>query len=189
MNVLVVTPPERLVSLDDMKAHLRVTTDDEDDLIGAYIDAAGSWLDGPHGWLGQCIGPQVLEVRYGNGRGLTDWAFRSALTPPMGPLLSVVEVEYWDREGVAQPLDVEGLYVEDGQVQGYAGAAWVLGANRVRLRYRAGFDPVPKSICQAVKLLVGQWFRNRSAINVGNIVNELPNGVKALLGPYWIRRI
>lgn len=189
MNVLVVTPPARLVSLDDMKAHLRVTTGDEDGLIESYIDAGCGWIDGPDGWLGQCIGSQVLEVRYGDGRGLTDWAVGRPIVPPMGPLLDVVEVEYWDRDGVNHALDVGTLYVEDGAVHGHLGAAWAGGANRVRLRYRAGFDPVPKPVAQAVKLLVGQWFRNRSAVNVGNIVNELPNGVKALLGPYWIRRV
>jgi hypothetical protein len=107
----------------------------------------------------------------------------------MGPLLGVVEITYRDRDGVEHDADVEPLYVNNGAVDGFLGAAWAGGANRVRLRYRAGFEVVPPPVTQAVKLLVGQWFRNRSAINVGNIVNELPNGVKALLGPYWFRRI
>lgn len=189
MGVLVVTPPARLVSLDDMKAHLRVTTDDEDDLIGAYIDAAGSWIDGPNGWLGQCIGSQVLEVRYGAGRWLEEWMRPYPIRPPMGPVLEVVELEYWDRQGIAHTVDVSGFLVEDGLIDGYRGAAWVAAANRVRLRYRAGFETVPMAVCQAVKLLVGQWFRNRSATNVGNIVTELPNGVRALLGPYRVIRV
>ncbi len=188
MGVLVVTPPDRLVSLDDMKAHLRVTTDDEDDLIGAYIDAAGSWIDGPNGWLGQCIGSQVLEVRYGAGRGLTDWLRAPSIRPTMGPLLEVVEIEYWDRQGGAHAADVSGFFVEDGLIYGNQGAAWVTAANRVRLRYRAGFETVPMAVCQAMKLLVGQWFHNRSAVS-SSPSNELPNGVRALLGPYRVIRV
>lgn len=189
MSVLVIEPPARLVSLEDMKAHLRVTVDDEDALIGAYIDAACAWIDGPNGWLGQCIGAQVIEVTYGDGRGLTDWAYGRPIVPPMGPLLGFVGIKYRDRDGVEHDADVGELYVADGAIDGFLGAAWAGAANRVRLQYRAGFETVPPPVAQAVKLLVGQWFRNRSAVNVGNIVNQLPNGVKALLGPYHRRRV
>lgn len=189
MSVLVVTPPARLVPLEDMKDHLRVTSGDEDELIEAYIDAACAWLDGPDGWLGRCVGEQVLEVRYGTGRGLTAFDAGPNIIVPIGPVISVVEAEYWDRDGVAADLDVETFELRHDVVDWGAETAWVGRANRVRLRYRAGYADPPKPILQAVKLLVGQWYRNRSAINVGNIVNELPNGVKALLGPYHRRRV
>lgn len=41
----------------------------------------------------------------------------------------------------------------------------------------------------AALLLVGQFFRHRMAINVGNIVNELPFGVPSLLDPYRTIRV
>jgi uncharacterized phiE125 gp8 family phage protein len=189
MSVLVVTPPARLVPLNDMKDHLRVTSGDEDELIEAYIDAASAWLDGPDGWLGRCVGEQVLEVLYGAGRGLTAFDGTRDIVVPIGPIISLVEVEYWDREGVASGLEIADFHLRRDAVFWAGDAAWVGRANRVRLRYRAGYASPPKPILQAVKLLVGQWYRNRSAINVGNIVNELPNGVKALLGPYHRRRV
>jgi uncharacterized phiE125 gp8 family phage protein len=189
MSVLVVEPPARLVSLEDMKAHLRVTADDEDALIEAYIDAACGWLDGPDGWLGRCIGSQVIEVFYGSGAGAFPYLREPHLTVPIGPVQEVLEVEYWGHDGVGVALDLAGVETRRDLIDWGAAATWPSRTNRVRLRYRAGFAETPAPVAQAIKLLVGQWFRNRSGINIGNIVNQLPNGVKALLGPYHRRRV
>ena len=40
---------------------------------------------------------------------------------------------------------------------------------------------------QAIRLVVGHWYRNREGVNVGNISSELPQGVKWLLDP--LRRV
>lgn len=37
---------------------------------------------------------------------------------------------------------------------------------------------------RAVLMLIGAWNENREAVNVGNIVNEMPFGVKAILERY-----
>lgn len=40
----------------------------------------------------------------------------------------------------------------------------------------------------AMLLLVGHWFANREAVNVGNITSQLPLGFDALVSPYrWYR--
>lgn len=58
-----VTPPTAsVVSLEDMKEHLRVSHDDEDFLIQSLTDAAVSWLDGWDGALGRCIMPQTWRI-------------------------------------------------------------------------------------------------------------------------------
>lgn len=187
MGVLVVTPPEPLVTLEEAKAHLRVTEGDEDALITGYIAAACAWIDGPWGWLGRTIGEQLLEYR--------SHVFSSFWRLPLGPVLGIEEVFYIDHLGTEQlladtvyDLGSEGLTLRPGQ-------SWprVRGdANGIRVKYRAGFDPVPTPIKQAVLLLVGQWFRNRMAVSttgVNSNLSEVPNGVKALLGPYRIIRI
>jgi len=35
-------------------------------------------------------------------------------------------------------------------------------------------------------LLVGHWYSNREAVNIGNITSEVPLAVEALLQPYRI---
>lgn len=46
---------------------------------------------------------------------------------------------------------------------------------------------VPGGIRAAVLLLVAHLYENREAVNVGNIVNEMPFGVRALLDPESVR--
>lgn len=181
MSVLVITPPELIVSLDTAKAHLRVTTDDEDALITAYLEAAQSSLDGPNGWLGRAIGLQTLEWRGDD--------FPDGCTPlPFGPVQEVEEIGFTDPTGEELTVEPDRFAVQsDGRVRLVRGASWPShdgNPDTVRVRYVAGFYPVPAAVGQAILLLVGQWFRNRSAVNVGNIVNVIPNGVEALLSPY-----
>ena len=58
-----VTPPTaQVVTLQDMKEHLRVLHDDEDMLIQSLTDAAVSWMDGWDGVLGRCIMPQTWRI-------------------------------------------------------------------------------------------------------------------------------
>lgn len=47
---------------------------------------------------------------------------------------------------------------------------------------------VPRGILNGMLLLIGSLYRTREAENIGNIVNEMPWGVKALWAPYRIMR-
>ncbi|QTC88183.1 head-tail connector protein [Brevundimonas pondensis] len=184
MAVLVVTLPGPLVSLDEAKAHLRVTSDDENDSIEGYIAAACAWIDGPWGWLGRCIGKHVLEVRSN--------VFGGFSRLPLGPVQAIVSVQYVAADGVERTLDPAEYVLDDDAMDRAPGFAWPLlrgDPNGVRVRYEAGFVEVPKPVKQAVLLLVGQWFSVREAVNVGNIVTEPPFAVRALLGPYRIIRV
>jgi len=44
--------------------------------------------------------------------------------------------------------------------------------------------PVPAPVEQAMLLLIGHWFENREAVNVGNIITSFPLGVDRLVAPY-----
>lgn len=178
MAVVVIQPPEPLVSLDDAKDHLRVTENDEDGLIEGYIAAASAWIDGPAGWLGRSIGEQTLELRTN--------VFSSCDRLPYGPVIAVTEARYVDAVGVDRLLDPAAYEVINrGLVlrQGYGWPSLRGDAEGVRILYQAGETAVPPQVRQAVLLLVGQWFRNRMAVVVGTIVNDIPFGVEALLSP------
>ena len=63
MTPYLVTPPsEAPVDLSALKAHLRVTHDEDDADIAARQDGVVAMLDGHGGVLGRCIMPQVWAV-------------------------------------------------------------------------------------------------------------------------------
>lgn len=178
MSVTVITPPASLVDLDSAKEHLGVETNEKDAMIDGYIAAASAWIDGPGGWLGRCLAEQTLELR--------GHVFAACDRLPYGPVSTITEVKYVDPQGVEQTLDPAIYSLTSGHLTLSPGKAWpaVRGdAEGVRVRYIAGSKDYPMQARQAVLLLVGQWFAVREAVNVGNIVNEMPFAVEALLQP------
>lgn len=176
MTVLVVTPPEPLVAIDTVMDHLR-NPEGEDDLIEGYLAAATSWIDNPLGWLGRAFRTQTLELRVRTFDCLSDM--------PHGPISEVESVQYVSPSGAVQTLPAEAFRLEGAALA--SAAAWPAlrgDSEGVRVRYVVGAEDAPPAVQQAALLLIGQWFRNRMAVNVGNVANELPFGVEALLHPY-----
>ncbi|HEV8035971.1 head-tail connector protein [Yoonia sp.] len=107
--ILVTAPVLPVVSLIDMREHLRVTAADDDAQIEAIEQAAVGHLDGWRGVLGRCIMPQTWRQDF------SGWGkLRIAL-----PDASSVVVTYKDAAGVFQPateaelgVDALGPFVE-----------------------------------------------------------------------------
>ncbi|MNR97631.1 Phage gp6-like head-tail connector protein [compost metagenome] len=186
MSVLVITPAQPFVSKEEALAHLR-DPEEQDELIEVYVAAACAWIDGPAGWLGRSFGAQTLELR-GN-------VFASGARLPYGPVREIVSVKYVSPAGVEETLPPAIYQLCSDALELTPGASWPSlrgDAEGVRVRYAAGDEAtkVPASAKQAVLLLVGHWFRNRMAVNTGNLsVTEMPFGVEALLSPFRTWRI
>jgi uncharacterized phiE125 gp8 family phage protein len=183
MRAIVITPPAPVVTLDEAKAHLRVTHDLEDDLIHAYVAAATAHIDGPDGWLGRAIGVQTLEAR-------TD-VFRDAMRLPYGPVIEVQSVKYLDAEGteitiLATEYEVRGWLL--GSAFGKRWPSVGIHSEAVRIRYRAGYGTLPPSIRAAILLMVGDLHANRETAVTGTIAASVPMSttVENLLAPFRI---
>ena len=144
MALTLITPPSALpVSLEEAKKHLGYEADDRDDQITTYLKAAVQWIDGPTGWLGRMLAPQVWR-----------WTFDTFpsgdLEIPFGPVISVDEIAYDDAEGTAQVID-EADYSTDLT----GDPAWIVsqdgwpttytGVNAVRIDYTAGYADLSES--------------------------------------------
>lgn len=179
--------PEEPVTLEQAKAHLRVDTSDDDDLIRALISAAKQNLSGWNGNLGIGLTNETWRFdfnRFPPGR---------RLTIPMGPVQSV-SVQYYDGDNVAQSYSSFGthedslgpfLYLNDGV------SGWPTTFNRrdavqvtAVIGYGESRSDIPAPIVQAIKLMIGHWYENREAVIVGQSVAEMPDGAKALLFNY-----
>ncbi len=188
MTLIVVTPPGPVITWEEAQRHLREDGDDEKAYVEGLITAATAWIDGPAGWLGQALAPQLLEWR------LCNWPDAYAGIP-MGPVLpEPVVATYVDTAGVEQTIELSSLLF-------FGNLPAVRGRDGdIRIQYWAGYgkrDPndntkwiaeVPAPIKQAILLLVGQWFHTRSAVRIGDAVNQMPIATEALLAPYRVWR-
>lgn len=185
--VRVTAPAVLPVSLNEAKAHLRVDHDDDDALIEAYLAAAVDHLDGWTGILGRCLVEQEWRQDFE--------VFARCLPLPLGPVISITAVSHTDDAGEAVTVEVDdyALKVDAGGRARVELAGGVSISGSVSVTYKSGYrntagdeatSTVPPAIKTAIMLMVSNWYQNSSAVNVGNIVNEMPFGVAALIGPY-----
>jgi uncharacterized phiE125 gp8 family phage protein len=193
-------PPAVAVTVDEAKAHLRIIERDgagavlpheDDDLVEAFIAAATDHLDGWSGILGRALVNQTWRQDFAG--------FGGCMRLPLAPVAAdgVQSVTYYDGTNVEQTLAPAAYHVlVDGGgpfVALTSGQAWPSTFARpdaVSVSFVAGYGnaaAVPPAIKAAILMHVGHLYENREAVNVGNIVTDLPLGHAALLAPY--RRI
>jgi uncharacterized phiE125 gp8 family phage protein len=190
MWLQLMTPPTAPpVTLAEAKAHLRVLTTAEDDLISALVLAATHYLEGRTGVLGRALMTQTWQVRFDGFPGV----FRGRIELPMPPLQSVDWVQYIDTTGVLQTLD-PSRYVVDrqhliGRIRPVFNTTWpptLPDEGTLRIQFTAGYgddaSAVPSGIKQSILLLVGHWWSNRAA--VGFVGTAVEMAVEALTAPY-----
>jgi uncharacterized phiE125 gp8 family phage protein len=184
MRVLVITPPEPVVSLEEAKAHLRVLANDEDALITTYVAAATGHIDGPDGWLGRAIGAQTLEAR--------GHVFRDAMVLPYPPIIEIVSVKHLDAAGAEVTLLASEYEVRGSLIGSAFGRRWpAVGVHdeAIRIRYRAGYEAVPPAIKAAILLMTEDLYANRGTVAAGQSVKvDMSTTVENLLSPFQVWR-
>lgn len=144
MSVVVITPRAGdLIDLSIAKAHLRVERGDHDDLIRGYLEAAASWLDGPRGWLGLCLGEQTLRTEV--------CVTRAGHPLPCGPVTEINAVTYGPDDTALDPALYE---LDANRVRLRADAAWAGSPSPFAVTYVAGYAPakMPGAIQSAILL-------------------------------------
>ncbi|WP_374374498.1 head-tail connector protein [Dongia sp.] len=201
MGLVRVTPPQGdVIPLEELRRQVRVDHADEDDDIRTLAAGVVSFLEGDGTglescWLGRVLLPQSWA--------LTLDAFPArAIMLPIGPVIAVESITYIDADGDAQEIDSEKYRLLadrlPAEIVPAFGESWPLAREEeavITVTFRAGYaggqeldsppgpSAVPKSICQAIKLIVAHWYANRETVNIGNIVNNLPWAAEALLTP------
>lgn len=174
-----------VVSVPDVKAQARITTNDEDGLIADYIETAFDYLSGPEGWLnGYALLEETFELKV-PARSVSC----GFIELPMRPFLALVSVERLDTGATYVPL-LESAYsvLEQDVFDKLALSDWGRGFS-YRIRFKAGHirgSLVPSPLRQSINMLVAHWLNNRET--VGKVGSELEYGLKALARHYWIAR-
>lgn len=191
---LVSVPSVEPISLADAKAHMRVTHSVEDSLITSNIAAARAKLE-------RITHRAFLTQRWAVYLDCFPSA-SGAIWLPRAPAASVMSITYQDPDGVTQTLDSSVYELEQGAEPA---AIWLAhdqewpdvraGVNCVTVTYTAGLDSQSEfqsrepDLVHAMRLLVEHAHRNRSAIIVGTIASNLPEGVHSLIAPRIIHGV
>jgi uncharacterized phiE125 gp8 family phage protein len=190
MSLKLIAPPQNEpLTLDEVKAHLRVTSDDEDDLIRGLMTAARLHVEGKDGILGCALVTQTWDY-FMDSFGCHD---EDEIEIPLGPLQSVSAITYIDTNGTEQTLAQNQYEVFSSNMPGVIAPAYGKiwpdtrdKKNAVKIRFVCGFGAakdVPQPIKQSLLLTIGHFYQNREAFVSGGM-SDLPMGVYHLLMPY-----
>ncbi|NOG69806.1 phage head-tail connector protein [Roseicella sp. DB1501] len=201
LSLRTVTPAAALpVSIDTLRAHLRVDSLVDDDVIAIYGQAATEWVESICGraLISQTIcatlapdNPQtVTPMVWGPGPILPLWSLpllpSRYLELPRAPLQSVSDVRYVPRDGTEVTLTSGTDYLvstaaEPGRVM--LATSLPPSMQRFSITYVAGYgsEPaaVPAAIRNAILLLTAFLYEQR-----GDAGGEMPRAAEMLLAPF-----
>jgi len=161
---------EEVLTLAQAKKHLRLTHDDEDDDVSAFLTAAQKFVE-KHTHRNLVVATfYFFRDRFPAGR-------RPQLLP-LGELGDVTEITYIDAAGDAATIAeaaIDSDYRvntagEPGSIQPNYGATWPshrIDTQSVRYTFTAGAATAAAAdsqAVQAVKLMLGHFFENREEV-------------------------
>jgi uncharacterized phiE125 gp8 family phage protein len=161
------------VDLALAKAHCRVTSTAEDALITQYLNAAKAWVE------------NYTRKKLTSGTVTQTFAaFPSdpyAFTLLWGPTPAAAEVTYTDENGDEQTITTARL-VSD-KLYPPLNTDWpaIEASSAITVEYTAGYSTVPADLDNAVLLLVGEYYDNRTA---GEASSAVTKAVESLCEPY-----
>jgi uncharacterized phiE125 gp8 family phage protein len=198
VGLVTVTPPASdPLSLAEAKAHLRVTSADEDGLIAGYILAAREFVENATHLR---LITQTLDYTLDDGWPcvIARGRYRTRIELPVKPVASVTSISYVDGSGVSQTLAANQYVVRtDGTVpfiEPAYGVSWPsvrCQSAAITVRFVAGtaLSDVPNPLMQAMRLLVAHANEHREAVSASGTFTEVPLGVEAFLSPYRYTRM
>ncbi|MES2500236.1 MAG: hypothetical protein V4570_06855 [Pseudomonadota bacterium] len=116
-----------------------------------------------------------------------------AIKLPLTPVKTIESVNYVDSDETEQTVASNQYAIDDYSTpnwliptNGFEWPATLETANNVKVRMVTSDVSPPHPVLCAMKLIIGEYYKNRE-LSVNNInINELPMGVFSLLQPYRI---
>lgn len=176
------------VSLEEATQHLRVTEADDDSYILALINGATAYVET---FTNRALINRTYQITFDGG-------FPNWFELPKPLLVSASSINYIDTDGISQLLAPSVYTVDTNSMPGRIVLAFSQSwpstrdiINNITIVFVAGYgedtDDIPMPIKQAMLLLIGHWFENRSAVVIGITSKNLEITVQSLLLPYRVR--
>lgn len=176
-----------VITASEFKTHARVYHTQDDTYIATLILVAT-----------QCIEHETRRALIHRTFNLKMSAFPAdgEIILPRSPMSSVQNISYTDKDGNLQVVPAGDYHTYSvngvGRVVLKSTAAWPVTLNTggmdVDVEFVAGYGAtsasVPVALKQAVLLWATHWYENRTSVNVGNLVTELPMTVQRLIVSY-----
>lgn len=179
----IVPPAVQAVTLMQAKAHLRISTDDDDAVLSALIEAAIDYLE-------RDVGLALIRQT---------WRFwfdeiPATLVLPINrkPVSDVVQITVYDSQGMPENLAAADYFLNTvttpARLRLAADSDWSAVQNGIEVEVQCGFGTtgaeVPNSLRQAVLVLVAHWFEFRGAFDPSDQPVSIPDAYKRLLKPW-----
>ena len=188
---LIAAPVDQLLTLDEIKAHIRVDGAAEDNLITQLLNSA---VETAQNYTSRQFMRATYEALYdGLPRGF------DPLRLPRAPVQEITSLTYHvGSTWTSTALDVDTLRILAGPEAAIApalGTSWPqanAGPQAVKVRYVAGYadaDHVPAPIKQAVLLQIGSMYEDRGELIVGTSSGLRSDGIARLLSAYRVNEV
>lgn len=187
--VRTVPPGVDLLEISDARKQCNLDHTEHDEHLKALVASVTGALEAPAGILRICLNKQTWRDAWS--------AFPSTcrIRLSVEPLISVSAVEYiaaGATSWTAFSSDYWAAYTdaEGGWVELLDDATWPDTAKRpeaVRVTYVAGHNrpaDIPQAVLHAARLMVAHYYENREASVIGVPAQDLPLGVRNLVGPF-----
>ena len=184
MSLTLVTGPEQEpITLEEVKAQLRLDFDDDDALVRRLIIAARMWVEGQ---TKKALVSQTWDQNIDWG-----WPVRCAMPHiafEKNPVISVSSITYESGASPRPTLASDQYIVVSRKHGSYIspsyGAQWPTPRevpDAITVRFVAGYTSVPEPLKHAIHMLVAHWYEYREVVGTGQ---EIPYAVEALISPY-----
>ena len=185
-RVTIKTPPAaQPLAPADLANRLVVEDVTEHVLIGEFLRAAVSEIDGPNG-----IGVAIMHQTW----TLTLEQFAPIIDLPGWPVTGVAEIRYLDDAGAWQVVDPASYRLIEGvdpvTVMPAQGAAWprvTAQPGAVQIDYTLGAvlpAEADQGLVTAAAMIAGHLYENREAVAIGVSAVEIPLGAQHMLRRY-----
>jgi uncharacterized phiE125 gp8 family phage protein len=171
------------VTIDQIRQACRVVADDEDDLLRSWAVTARSLVESDSH---VALVRKTVRVRL--------VCFLREIRLPISPLISIESVSYIDVNGETQTIEPDDAWMMDNDrspgalvfLPDYEFPETMFGRNdAVTIEYTVGHDPAdkpaPEAAVSAILMLVAHWYKNREAVVVGAVSNEIELGYERLV--------
>lgn len=199
-SIKVIEPPsptKLAVSVSDMKDYLRISGSDDDDLLTNLIFSSTQSV---RNYCRRAIIEEVFELtldkpvdngldelRLGAGIHTVSKSFAlqgwgNEVDLPFPPVISVTSIKTYATDNTESTYSSANYQVDEtgGRIYLNEGQVWpsnLRNRESVKIRYTAGYDPIPHPIIMAIKQHVAYMYECRQSC-------ELPQNCKDMLSGY-----